>query len=180
MRYSLIEGDKVVHVVNYDGKAKRDGDLRGPLPESEHTAREWVGRPAVDVDALGASPAAEIVSLAAGIAPAVHPLDHDGNGEKGGPVPPALGNEPMTAQQLLDASKGMPFFTLKAEAQRILGNDTPNRKADIIAALQRRTRRTWPPGATRRAAAATPRTRVPRAGTCATRRWCCTCRRSGG
>lgn len=63
------------------------------------------------------------------------PLDHDGDGKKGGAAPKL----PSVAELLAMADdKEVHFKTFSAEAKRVLGDDMPSTKADIVAALTAR------------------------------------------
>lgn len=81
----------------------------------------------------------EVRSIMAPPPAPVNPLDHDGDGKPGGSKPAEPGDTVMTPADLLaalDATPPMEFFTFKAEAKKILGDKTPAKKDDIIAALQ--------------------------------------------
>lgn len=51
----------------------------------------------------------------------------------------------MTIQELLDSANQMPFMAWKARAKEVLGADSPDTKAELIAALEDRLPRALPP-----------------------------------
>lgn len=59
------------------------------------------------------------------------PLDHDGDGKKGGSLPTRTPEEVLAMAE--DAT--VPFMTFKAAAAKLLGDQTPAKKDDIVAAL---------------------------------------------
>lgn len=71
---------------------------------------------------------------------AISPLDHDHNGAPGGSMPAAPGDVTMTPAELLAAlatNPPMDWNTWRAEVAKVLGDDTPARKRDIVDALRR-------------------------------------------
>lgn len=59
------------------------------------------------------------------------PLDHDGDSKKGGSLPTRTPEEVLAMAE--DAT--VPFMTFKAAAAKLLGDQTPAKKDDIVAAL---------------------------------------------
>lgn len=89
--------------------------------------------------------ALEKARAARGLAPAgteFDPLDHDKNGRKGGSKPAGDDAETVwSARDLLDsvnAEPPMEWNEFKVAAHGILGDDTPSKKVDIVAALEAR------------------------------------------
>jgi hypothetical protein len=67
------------------------------------------------------------------------PLDHDGDGRPGGSLPAAPGDRVMSVAELIaaaDADPPMAFFTFRAEAKKLLGDNLPATKAEIVDALK--------------------------------------------
>lgn len=116
-RYAIVQNEKIVGCVNWDGVSEHpfgDVDLRGPVPEDagleDLIGKRWQ-EPSPIVPAFKLSAVDEAREFAHADAPAR-----------------------MTAADLLDTE--IPWFKFKAEAKRILGNDMPEKKLDIIAALR--------------------------------------------
>lgn len=120
------------HVMQGDGNGPvyKVGDVVD-LPQSyaDKYKRRQYAVDATDEEETAASAATPPADPAETDPPAQVPATDD---------PPAP--DPMTAAMLLAAIENDPamknFMALRAEATKILGDDTPAKKADIIAALQ--------------------------------------------
>jgi hypothetical protein len=93
-----------------------------------------------DPEALVPLPDAWVADLAKKGYVSADPLDHDGNGKKGGSNP-SDDDIVYTAAQLIAAVAADPpmdWNTFKAAATKLLGPDAPTKKVELVAALEER------------------------------------------
>lgn len=141
-RYAIVQNDKITGVVNWNGaEAHPYGAvvLRGPLPE-DVTLEQLLGKSWGDI----AKPRTAEEAIAG--------LREDGDADPEGTArlnhphlfePSNSAEEngfPMTAGRLIEAAPQMRWFAFKAEAKRILGEDMPEKKPDIVEALRKITK----------------------------------------
>jgi hypothetical protein len=113
-RYAIVQDGKIVGVVNWDGKSEHpygDVDLRGPILNDEMLLEDLLGHQWVLPVAKPSRPMPDLRSSPA----------YDDTGK---------------LIEAIEANPPMPWFSFKSEAKRILGDDMPEKKPDIIAALK--------------------------------------------
>jgi hypothetical protein len=139
-RYAIIQDGKVEGCINWDGEGTPPDGVLGPLPTGWDSLDMIKGRSLAEIEAIVLR--GQCVGMA--LEPEVNTGFSVGKRFAADPepevadfisTPQGLIHPDVHAAELL-SSKDMPWFAFKAQAKRILRDAMPEKKADIIKALE--------------------------------------------